>query len=169
MKGALRKYLGKADTPTKRVGVIFIGLALAGWLGAAVHWNLLRTPFFYSETRWTEWTPKPAESANGTYWRETALGWTLYNRACTEQTKSDQNFYTANMKCQIRFIPHQAVYRTEWKTSFESFVDELFDARRGDYYLINLVSWIAILLGFLVFFGLLDKAVRWVKTGTKSP
>ncbi len=156
-----------ADTPLKRIGLILISTSLLYWGVMAVHWNIYRHGFIYSYwTTWTEETPKP-EPSEGEIWLRIPLnndyvaqtGWGAYNKACLSKNKPVSILDGYPLQCRKNIIPDNIKSRRLWNQSFTAFIDNLFVTSLGG------VSLFLVVLGLVMFSGLLSKCLRWIESG----
>ena len=68
-------------------------------------------------------------------------------------------------RCGIKFVPHKQHSAHKWRTSLDDYFEEFFDMKRGDYFMWNIAVIGLMVLGLLLFLGLLDRLIAWVKSG----
>ena len=159
-----------ATTPTKRVGIMAIGLAGSLLVGTAVHWNFADEWFVYRHhSEWVERVPKPSIEISGSEWQEEASGWVLYDRACRNSAvkSSPMGILTVGplFECRMEFIPH--IVHSNWtiETSFAEYAHELFRLRSGSYFPFTIIILLLLFLGLLMRSGLVDKLSTWIRVG----
>nr|VFJ51363.1 MAG: hypothetical protein BECKFW1821A_GA0114235_103111 [Candidatus Kentron sp. FW]VFJ59639.1 MAG: hypothetical protein BECKFW1821B_GA0114236_104912 [Candidatus Kentron sp. FW] len=180
----LGKLIGRANTPLQRIGLLLLFLSFGLWVLTATHWNIAHEWFIYPyKYTWIEKIKKPEKTYERAYWRESTYGWELLDRACVDENRPTPSvsidsfgrfatipplMYIPPSKCRKQFVSHNRRYRTEWKQSFSSYLDELFDPQRGDYFYITASALVVFFLGISLFLGWADKLFSWIKSGAKS-
>ena len=166
------KVIKRSHTPLRRLGLIFIVCALAIYLLTAVHWSLYNYHHFIYRYGYLvkEEIPMPKAIRPGTYWDnyyyEGAEGWRLYDKECINKMRRENQYglFLSIEKCAIKNVPYPRHYEYEWRQSFSDYWNypyEIFDIK----FRISRIPFLLLLSGFILYFGVIDRIVAWIKSG----
>lgn len=174
------------DSPAKRVGLILIILSMCYWLVMALHWNIYRHGFIYKYwEEWTEQAPKPSDNEIALWVRGVEPledivpsqvfllderprrpGWVSYDKACLKANQKPTSIFDGYPShCRREFLPDEIKGKHVWRQSFTDFIDNLFSTYSGGRIILSLTFSILMILGFLMFLGVINKGLQWIKSG----
>ena len=163
----LNKLIRRANTPSKRIGLISLVIAILVWTGTALHWNVTKRGFVYQYRQThTVYAPKPP-AVQGHQWRQSSVGWQLVNTRC-HRLKSQNNIAAAIVppkECLGEMRYHGMRITHTWRSSIGRYLDELFSHRWGDYYWLNTAAILLMVVGLCAYSGLAERLFGWVRTG----
>jgi len=178
----VHSFINRANSPIQRVGLVLVGLSLAYFIVMACHWNLFVHGFVYRawDSR-SEKVLQPAETETIS-WRSgfktivepeypysglQQSGWVSYDKQCLKAHRPLMNvFETPPAECRLDFVPDSIVHMERvTRQTLTDFSVDLFSRHTGGKYSVSLSAVVALVFGVLMFVGIADKFLLWIKSG----
>lgn len=110
---SFKNIIVRADSPIKRMGLIFITLSILFWIAMVIHWNIYHHGFIYDHWEsWTEQVSRPQDTKVDIWVRGVETlenftpsqvfllderprrsGWVSYDRACLKSNHRPLSFF----------------------------------------------------------------------------